>query len=201
MKKSVKALTALGAMGSLSFAAYVKKAKEACNNQIINPEFLIILGYGIKDGVIHDVLKMRIEAAADFLEKNPDTVAIPTGGITFEGQTLSEAQAIKDGLMARGIPEERIILEDQAKTTVENFVNAKKIIQGMRKNVAATRIAFMTSDFHVYRASVICRQAGLEAVGIPAPSPEKSYKAALLREFVAFPIMKIEFMKGKNKNG
>lgn len=196
MKNSLKALTVLGTVGTLSFASFYKKVERACRNQMVNPDYLIILGYGLKDDKIADILQMRIDAAADFLINNPDTVAIPTGGMTHPGQTLSEAQAIKDGLMAKGIPEERIILEDQAKTTVENFSNCKAIVQSRCKNINTARIAFMTSDFHVYRSSVICKQAGLDAVGLPAPSPEKDYIKNVIREFLVFPIMHIEKMKG-----
>lgn len=196
MRKSLKALMTVGTIGSLSLASFFNKVEKACNNQMLNPDYLIILGYGLKDDKIADILQMRIDAAADFLIKNPDTVAIPTGGMTHPGQTLSEAQAIKNGLMAKGIPEERIILEDQAKTTVENFINSKKIIQSRCRNINTTRIAFITSDFHVYRSSVICNQADLDAVGLPAPSPEKDYTKNVIREFLVFPIMYIEKMKG-----
>ncbi len=196
MKKSFKTLLAAGTAGSLSFARYLKKVEKACHNQIINPDYLIILGYKITDNEIADILKMRIDAAADFLEQNPDTIAIPCGGKLNDNQIMSEASVIKDGLMERGIPEERIILEDQSKTTVENFINAKKIIADRCKNINSARIAFMTSDFHVYRSSVICKQAGLDAVGLPAPSPEKTYTSNVIREFLVYPILYIEKMKG-----
>ncbi|MBE6747143.1 MAG: YdcF family protein [Ruminococcaceae bacterium] len=196
MKNIFKTIITTSAIGSLSLAAYFKIAENACRNQMINPDYLIILGYGLKDDKVADILQMRIDAAADFLKNNPDTVAIPTGGKTHPGQTLSEAQAIKNGLMDKGIPEERIILEDQAKTTVENFINCKSIIQKRCTNINTERIAFMTSDFHVFRSSVICKQAGLDAVGLPVPSPEKDYKKNVIREFLVFPIMLIEKTKG-----
>ena len=196
MKNIFKTIITTSAIGSLSLAAYFKIAENACRNQMVNPDYLIILGYGLKDDKVADILQMRIDAAADFLKNNHDTVAIPTGGKTHPGQTLSEAQAIKNGLMDKGIPEERIILEDQAKTTVENFINCKSIIQKRCTNINTERIAFMTSDFHVFRSSVICKQAGLDAVGLPAPSPEKDYKKNVIREFLVFPIMYIEKMKG-----
>lgn len=196
MKNFFKTIITTSAIGSLSLAAYFKIAENACRNQMVNPDYLIILGYGLKDDKVTDILQMRIDAAADFLKNNPDTVAIPTGGKTHPGQTLSEAQAIKNGLMDKGIPEERIILEDQAKTTVENFINCKSIILKRCTNINTERIAFMTSDFHVFRSSVICKQAGLDAVGLPAPSPAKDYKKNIIREFLVFPIMYIEKMKG-----
>ncbi len=196
MKNIFKTIITTSAIGSLSLAAYFKIAENACRNQMVNPDYLIILGYGLKDDKVADILQMRIDAAADFLKNNPDTVAIPTGGKTHPGQTLSEAQAIKNGLMDKGIPEERIILEDQAKTTVENFINCKSIILKRCTNINTERIAFMTSDFHVFRSSVICKQAGLDAVGLPAPSPEKDYTKNIIREFLVFPIMYIEKMKG-----
>ncbi len=196
MKKLTKTLAFAGAVTGLSLTAYIKAAESTYTNQIVNPDYLIILGYNLKDDIVTDMLQMRIDAAAEFLKNNPHTIAIPTGGITNPNQTVSEAQAIKSGLLAHGIDEERIILEDQAKTTVENFENCKSIIKSRCKNMNSARIGFITSDFHVLRSSIICKKAGLSAVGLPAPSPKKYYKAYLIREFLIFPSMYIEKMKG-----
>ncbi len=101
-------------------------------------------------------------------------------------QTKSEAQAIFEGLVQKGISEERLILEDKSKTTKENFINAKTIIDSL-KGVKPSEIAFLSSEFHLLRASVIGRKAGLPASSVPAPSPKNKLIKNYIREFFVFP--------------
>lgn len=67
----------------------------------------------------------------------------------------------------KGIDPDRILVEDQATSTLENFAFSKALIeQRFGENV---RIAFVTTDFHVFRAGRVAKKAGIDAVGIAAP--------------------------------
>ena len=91
---------------------------------------------------------MRIDAAAKYLEIHKNVIAVCCGGIVHDDQTKSEAQAIFEGLCKRGIEEGRLILEDKSKTTAENFINAKKIIDKIKLE-KTPEIAFLSSEFHL----------------------------------------------------
>ena len=149
------------------------------------PDFLLILGCRVRGDKAEQTLMMRIEAAAEYLKSNPGVVAIPCGGIVHDDQTKSEAAVIGDTLIEMGIEKERIILEDKSQTTVQNFVNAKKIIEDM--NSCESKIAFLSSDFHLYRASVIAKRSGVKAQSIAADSPHNLKVKNYLREFICFP--------------
>lgn len=149
------------------------------------PDFLLILGCRVKGDKAEQTLQMRIEAAAEYLKKNKNTVAIPCGGIVHSDQTKSEAAVIKDTLIEMGIEKERIILEDKSLTTVQNFVNAKKIIADRYESKG--EIAFLSSDFHLYRASVIAKKCGVKAKSVPADSPSDLKIKNYIREFIVFP--------------
>lgn len=175
-------LTAALTAGAFS----VCEARSSRGNNLWEPDFLLILGCRVKGDEPQETLVTRIDAAAKYLEEHKNVIAICCGGIVHADQTKSEAQAIFEGLSERGIDTERLILEDKSQTTAENFVNAKKIIDSY-KSVKPPKIAFLSSEFHLLRASIIGRKAGVDASSIPAPSPKKTRLKNYIREFIVFP--------------
>ena len=70
-------------------------------------------------------------------------------------------------LIDLGIDESRIYLEEQATNTVENFSYSQEILKETLGPDA--RIAFVTTDFHVFRASRVAKAQGLDVIGVAAP--------------------------------
>ena len=131
------------------------------------PDFLMILGYRVKNNEIDGTLRSRIDSAADYLMKNPEVTAIPCGGFTQEGQEKSEAEIMATELIKKGVSKDRIILEDKSKTTEENFLNAKSIIDSLNlENTPKT--AFLSSELHLYRAGLHAKNAGFKVTTVPA---------------------------------
>ena len=169
-------------LGILSFAAVEMKASKG--NTTEAPDVLLILGCRVKGDTPEETLKMRIDAAAEYLKKNKNVIAIACGGIVHDDQTKSEAQAISEGLVAKGVEIERIILEDKSTTTQENFRNAMEIIDKLSDN--KLRVAMLSSEFHLLRAGLLAKKCGLEVTTLPAPSPKKLRLKNYAREFVCF---------------
>lgn len=169
-------------------AAEIIASKGSCKGE---PDFLLILGCRVKGDKPEQTLTTRIDAAADYLKEHKNTVAVCCGGIVHSDQTVSEAQAICEGLMDRGVEAERIILEDESKTTAQNFSNAKKLIAD-RNPTAEPKIAFLSSEYHLLRAGLIGRIAGVKAESVPAPSPKELRFKNCFREFNVFPETIIE---------
>ncbi len=178
------------------FAACEAAAKNG--NLEGEPDYLMILGCRVKVDKPDEMLSLRANAAAEFLLEHKNTVAVCCGGIVHEDQIKSEAQAIKDILLERGIEEERILLEDKSQTTFENFINAKKIIDS-RPNGKSAKIAFLSSEFHLMRASVIASLVGVDAQSVPAPSPKHGKALFYVYEGLVFPLLYREYL-GKHKN-
>ena len=143
-------------------------------------DYLLILGCRVRGNEAEDTLRMRAEKAADYLKEYPKTVAIACGGIVHDDQFISEAQAIEEILVSAGIEKDRIIREDKSTTTVENFKNAKNIIGDEKSS-----LALLSSDFHLMRANLIAKKAGLDCQTVSAPSPEKEKAKNYIREFFA----------------
>jgi uncharacterized SAM-binding protein YcdF (DUF218 family) len=144
-----------------------------------NAEFIIILGARVKGTVPSLSLQFRIDAAADYMKLNPHTIAIASGG-KGNGEDISEAEAIKIGLLEQGIHETRIVLEDKSTSTVENIRFSQKLIP---KNLKIGLL--VTNDFHIYRAKLIAKDEGLQLEGLPAKTPTVAIPKSYLREYLA----------------
>lgn len=126
---------------------------------------LIVLGGGIRGRSPSLILKYRLDAALDYLERNPDTVCIVSGG-QGRDEVTTEAEVMKNYLLARGLERTRLLIEDRSLSTEENFEFSKKILDELFPGGAET--VFVTTRFHVFRSERTARRAGLPAEGIPA---------------------------------
>ena len=132
-------------------------------------DYLIVLGAQVVGTQPSGVLYDRLKAAEAYLNAHPQTVAIVTGGQGVD-EDISEAQCMADWLIAHGIGPQRILLETRATRTAENILYAKELIAGREEDTEQVRIAVLTSEFHLMRAKLLARWAGLDACGVAAPS-------------------------------
>ena len=133
----------------------------------VDADALIVLGAAVHGDKVTWVLSNRLDAAAEYLEAHPDTVCVVSGG-QGDGESVTEASAMQRYLVERrGIAAERILIEDRSTSTLENFRFSKVLIEQVLGRDA--KIAFVTTDFHVFRAGRVAKKAGIDAVGIAAP--------------------------------
>lgn len=137
---------------------------------------ILILGHRLeKDGKPSDDQIRRVNCAVEHWKQINEPLIMPCGGLT-PGQTQTEAEVMRDLLIARGVPAEKIRLEDRSRITIENVRNAVALL-GEGK-----RVALVTSDYHVERALDDCRRAGLDAYGVGAVTPEGEYRDFMYAE-------------------
>ena len=149
-------------------------------------DFLIILGCGIrKDGTPTPLLRGRIERALAFYEKQKRETGRELTFVTSGGQgpdeAISESASMKRYLMERGIPEGQILEEDRSTDTFENMRFSKQIIQAVDPN---GKVAFATTNYHVFRAGLYARRVKMRAVGMGADTKWYFWPNASVREFV-----------------
>jgi len=156
-------------------AAYSKPEEDA--------DLVIVLGCGIfPDGNLTLSLKNRLDAAYDFLNENPAANCIVSGG-QGEKEPVPEAVAMQRYLISRGIDESRVFVEAQSTSTEENLMYSLKIIE---KHCLSKRIAIVTSDYHIFRASILADRLGLDvADGISSPTPWRIWLSCQIRECMA----------------
>ena len=130
-------------------------------------DYVIVLGAAVYGDEPSPTLVRRLSGALDYLEQYPDSVAIVSGGMG-PGETIPEARAMHDWLVAHGVDEKRIIVEDQATSTGENLQFSFDLIRKRHRDPNGN-VAVVSSAYHLYRAKYMARQLGVEAVGVAAP--------------------------------
>lgn len=154
-------------------------------------DHVILLGGGIsKDGVLPKSVISRVEKAAEYLNKNPDSICVVTGG-TLDWLPYAEAPELKRQLAARGVSPARILVEDQAKDTIQNFQLSCKMLaehKGMTyAEVLSTPTLIVTSRFHLRRSQRLARRMGFTNIkGIPAACPPVYVLHNYVREICAY---------------
>ena len=153
-------------------------------------DYLVILGCGLRhDGSPTPLLAGRVDAARAFAQRQveagmPQPTFVPSGG-KGDDERWAEAESMRRYLVERGVSEEHIIPEDQSTSTRENFrFSAEKIAEAHAGASAPARVAFSTTNYHVFRSYVFAHEVGLDAEGIAAPTKLYFWPNAFLREFV-----------------
>ena len=154
-------------------------------------EHVILLGGGIsKDGVLPKSVISRVEKAAEYLNKNPESICVVTGG-TLDWLPYAEAPELKRQLIARGISADRILVEDQALDTIQNFQLSCKILAEFKnvtlQEILDTPTAVVTSSFHLRRSERLARRMGFSNIkGIPSKCPPVYIIHSYVREICAY---------------
>lgn len=149
-------------------------------------DFIIILGCGIrKDGTPSPLLRGRVDRALAFAEKQQALtgkapIFVPSGG-QGPDEPISESAAMKSYLLERGVPEERILEEDRSTDTFENMKFSREKIRAVDPD---GKVAFSTTNYHVFRGGLYARRVKMRAVGMGARTKWYFWPNAAVREFV-----------------
>ncbi|MBP2058323.1 uncharacterized SAM-binding protein YcdF (DUF218 family) [Lactobacillus colini] len=157
-------------------------------------DYLIVLGAGLIDGKkVSRLLGARIDRAIAFAYKQYDKGRkfpkfIMSGGKGSDEQ-ISEAQAMKDYAIKRGIPQENILLEDQSRNTYENMLLSKEVAL---KNYGSKKFKakFFTNNYHLFRAALYAKKAHLHANGVGSTTRLYYLPNATIREFAGVFMMR-----------
>lgn len=129
-------------------------------------EYLVVLGAKVREDGPSVSLMDRIEAAAQFLQEHPGVTTIVSGG-QGEDEPITEAQCMHEELVKLGIPEDRIWMEDKATSTDENLRFSLDLIEE-KTGKRPERLAFLSSEYHLLRTSLMAKKLGIEFEGVPA---------------------------------
>ena len=179
--KAVKSLIVLGlafVVGMTGFLIYQGSVDEVTYEE----DALIVLGAAVQGDRVSSILAARLNEAAEYAVENPEALIIVSGGQGPQ-ENLTEATAMETYLLAKGIPQECIIKEEQATSTFENFKYSKEILDS--KFGSDYICAYVTNEFHCYRAGKIAGQAGLDANGVSVKTEWWKLPVNYMRESLA----------------
>lgn len=131
-------------------------------------DYIIVLGAQMRSFGPSVVYKARLDAAISYLEENPDTICIVTGG-QGHNEGISEGEGGRDYLVEHGISSERIVVENTSLDTKENIENACEIIDSLSDGSNDISVGIVTNNFHVFRGIHLTKKtADYEIYGIAA---------------------------------
>ena len=171
-------------IGTIFFAV-----KAARHIPAFDKDYILILGCMIrKDGALTKLLQSRADRAVEFARMQEkatgkEIIFVPSGG-QGDDEIMPEAQAIRNYLLSIGIPDERILPEDRSVNTYENLRNSAELIR-RHSGRPDPKIAFSTTNYHVFRSGQLAARQGIDAEGIGSPTKKYYWINAFVREFVA----------------
>ena len=151
-------------------------------------DYLIVLGARVDPDGPSPALNRRLNCVMSILDQHPNATIIATGGQGSD-EPMTEAQCIRDELVARGVEPERIVMEDQSASTAENLSNALRLMDS-----PAASAGIITNNYHVWRATHIARKAGFQnAHGIAAIYTGYTKFHYMIREALG---ITVDFLRG-----
>lgn len=159
-----------------------------------NQDYLIVLGSGLSHGeMVTPLLASRINRAIAYAQKQvlkgrKMPKLIMSGG-QGKDEKISEAKAMADYALTRGISSDHILLENNSKNTYQNM---KFSAQVASKDFGSTnyRAKFFSNNYHIFRAGLYAKAANLNANGIGCYTRLYFLPNAIVREFAAILILK-----------
>lgn len=129
-------------------------------------EYMVVLGAKVNKNGPSVSLWDRICGAYTYLEEHPNVIAIVSGGQGTD-EPITEAECMYRELTALGIDPKRIWIEDEATSTWENLNFTLDLIEE-KTGTRPQKLGVLSSEYHLFRASLFAQACGVEFVGIPA---------------------------------
>lgn len=161
---------------------------KAKNNHPETACTVIVLGCRVKNGLPTRMLRKRLDCAFEYLNKNPESCCILSGG-KGDDEIISEAEAMYRYLLNKGIPSDRLIKENQSTSTKENIKFSMNIIADLG---IIPQIAVVTDGFHQFRAHLIAKNQGITAFAVSARTEPRYIFIYWIREWIAITVMLIK---------
>ena len=145
---------------------------------------LVVLGCRAKNGYPSKMLRYRLDAACEFLDEN-DSVKVVVSGGKGKDEATTEAWAMKQYLVAKGVAPERIFMEDKSVNTEQNLKYSMDII---RQEGLSQNITIVTDGYHQLRAKMIAKKIGIDnTCAISADTSKILLPTYWVREWFAIP--------------
>lgn len=157
-----------------------------------NKDFIIVLGSGLINGdQVPPLLQSRINKALSFyhkqIEQSGKRAKIIFSGGQGPNETISEAEGMANFALSKGFPQADSILEDQSFNTEENMRFSKQKMEAYTSG--DYQAVYTTNNFHLLRAGMYAKRAGLKAQGIGSKTAFYFLPNAFIREFIAYMVL------------
>lgn len=143
---------------------------------------IIVLGAQVlPDGSPSVQLGWRLDAAYEAYQQKP--VPVVVCGARGKDEPMTEADAMKQYLTDKGVPDETILKDPDSFNTRQNLKNASDLL---KKKKGIKKVLIVTSDYHVPRSMAIARDMGFDACGLGSPCKPEYWIKNHAREALAW---------------
>ena len=124
---------------------------------------LAVLGFELNDdGTMQDELVSRLTVALHCAEQYPNAYVLCTGGGTAKNNPdVTEGGLMGEWMLENGLDPERLIVEDQSRTTAENASNSYDIL--LRDYPQVDSVVLISSSYHIAWGSLLFESAFLKS--------------------------------------
>ncbi len=123
---------------------------------------IVVMGVAQYDGRPSPQLQARLDHVLTLWKEGVAKLVVTTGG-NQPGDRFTEARASADYLVAGGIPESAISMEDIGATTLQSLQGVAEILQSR----GLSSIEIVTDPYHALRSRLIAQDLGLTAYVSP----------------------------------
>jgi uncharacterized SAM-binding protein YcdF (DUF218 family) len=128
---------------------------------------IIVMGAAQYRGKPSPALRARLDHALDLWQRGLASRLLLTGG-TGDGDTVSEAAVGRQYVMAHGVPDTAIMLENEGRSSSESLRSAIDLLHAERLYSAIV----VSDPFHMLRLEILGRRFGIDPYTSPAlPTP------------------------------
>jgi uncharacterized SAM-binding protein YcdF (DUF218 family) len=123
-------------------------------------EAIVVFGAAQYNGRPSPVLAARLDHAADLYERDIAPVIVVTGGKQADDPSSNtEASASADYLARKGIPQDDILRENDARNTWDSLASAANFL----KRDGMEEVILVTDPFHAARVQAMADELGLDS--------------------------------------
>lgn len=188
----LKIFAALVLLGVLVFGTLFGLVLSGAHDDVNgNPQIMIVLGCQLHEWGPSVLLQDRLNRALDYWKDHPDMIIVVSGG-QGDNEPTSEARGMADYLIAHGVEEDHILLEDRSHNTNQNLRYSISLIAEEGYD-PTDDIMVVSNGFHLTRVRMLWDRAAcdnLSTLAAPTshfPSRLKMYirePIALVKSFV-----------------
>lgn len=147
-------------------------------DQVPHRDSALLLGtsWSSRSGRPNRFFEYRVDAASELIAADRVRVIVASGDNSH--LSYNEPMAMRNALMRRGVPEERITLDYAGFRTLDSIVRMHEVFQ-------QSDFIVVSQSFHLARALFIADARGIPAIGYAAADVEGATIGVRIREYAA----------------
>ena len=141
-------------LSGVLFAAMYRRTAQPLPEQV---DAILVPGCLVTEAGLSPMLQRRCDAALQLAQRYPDAAVILSGG-QGRAEPCTEASAMQSYLLSRGMPAQRMLMDETALNTAQNLAAAAQLLQGQ---AAEGTLLVVSDDFHLLRIGYLADRLGL----------------------------------------